>query len=168
MIDVDWGNGWVGVVSGEHLPVVIENHKQEFIKLRFTLNDWTGVAVIDIHVPVVPTEITTTFAPAMNSDLKSTDLALLYGVIFGALLVLCVLVLVVILSLKYVQFTRRENDKGLCLFDYVEWASHTHTHTPHTTHPHTPHPHTHTHTHTFLCTVSDDKEKEREYFRRMR
>ncbi len=111
VIDVDWGNGWVGVVSGDHLPVVIENHKQEFIKLRFTLNDWTGVAVIT--VPVVPTEITTTFEPAMTSDLKSTDLALLYGVIFGALLVLCVLVLVVILSLKYVQFTRRESDKGL-------------------------------------------------------
>ncbi len=111
VVDVNWGNGWVGVVSGEHLPVAIENQKQEFIKLRFTLRDWKGV--VFISVPIAPTEITTTFDPTLTSELKATDLALLYGVIFGGLLVLCAVVLVVILSLKYVQSTRRENDKGL-------------------------------------------------------
>ncbi|XP_064396501.1 matrix-remodeling-associated protein 5-like isoform X2 [Halichondria panicea] len=109
VVDVNWGNGWVGVVSGEHLPVAIENQKQEFIKLRFTLRDWKGV--VFISVPIAPTEITTTFDPTLTSELKATDLALLYGVIFGGLLVLCTVVLVVILSLKYVQSTRRENDK---------------------------------------------------------
>jgi len=40
-----------------------------------------------------------------------TDLGLLYGVIFGTLLIACAVLVVVILALKYIQMTRRDTDK---------------------------------------------------------
>lgn len=44
---------------------------------------------------------------------STTDLGLLYGVIFGTLLIACAVLVVVILALKYVQMTRRDTDKGM-------------------------------------------------------
>lgn len=46
---------------------------------------------------------------------STTDLGLLYGVIFGTLLIACAVLVVVILALKYVQMTRRDTDKGMTL-----------------------------------------------------
>jgi uncharacterized membrane protein len=40
------------------------------------------------------------------------EIGLIYGVVFGVLVVACASVVIVILVLKYIQITRREDDKG--------------------------------------------------------
>ena len=53
---------------------------------------------------------TPTTAPTLNT--QGTDLGLLYGAIFATLIIACVIVVMAILVLKYVQMTRRDTDKG--------------------------------------------------------
>ena len=62
--------------------------------------EWVGVA--NVTIP----------AAAPEETANPLQLGLLYGVVFGGLLILIVIALTVILSLKYVQVTRRESDKG--------------------------------------------------------
>ncbi len=111
VVELDWGRGPVSVVSGQHLPLTFDPYQNEFVVLKFILHDWTAFA--SIFVPPLPTDVATTTSDPVATFDRETELALLYGVIFGAMVLLCGVIVMVILVLKYVQSSRRENDKGL-------------------------------------------------------
>lgn len=111
--EVNWGHGWVDVASGDHLPVHFEN-EESTLDLRFTHKEWVGVATITI--PALPT-VETTFPTVETTPIgvgltQEQTLGLVYGVTIGGLVLLCVIVLSLVLVLKHVQGSRRENDKG--------------------------------------------------------
>lgn len=57
---------------------------------------------VNLMLPTDPTSTTP----------EGTELGLLYGTIFATLVIACVIVVVAIMVLKYVQMTRRDTDKG--------------------------------------------------------
>ncbi len=104
-IEVNWGRGWVPVTSGLHAPSHFEPEKQYQAQLRFRHRNWEGI--LTVTIPTAQPETTES-----DSSSRGTEIALLYSLIFGGILIGCALLLVVILGLKYVQWSRRDVDKG--------------------------------------------------------
>ncbi len=158
----------INIVSGQHLPALSNDH--QFIILEFSLHNWRGIASVEIPpLPTLAVVVTTNSDPKRILD-PETELAIVYGGIFGGLLILCGSVVLLILVLKYVQSSRREKDKGLYMHaahSHVHLLTHMYTYSLTCTLTHS-HVHLLTHMYTYSHTVSDEKEKEREYFRRMR
>lgn len=92
-----------------HLEKDIEGH----VQFRFRLREWVGFATV--HIPVSPRQTTHPTIVSMvtpeGSGFELSEYGLIYGVIFGLLVVACVSVVIVILVLKYIQMSRRDNDK---------------------------------------------------------
>lgn len=99
-IEINWGEEWVLITPNAHIPLPLEQYD---VQLRFRHANWTSV--VDVVVPA---------APDSETDLNSsqTELALGYSVLFGGIVVACAILVVVILSLKYIQRSRRDSDKG--------------------------------------------------------
>lgn len=111
-VSVDWGHGhgFVSVEPGLHFPAHFDPHREYIITLEFRVGSWVGYR--DVIIPSVTSED--------RDEGGAQEVGLIYGGIFGGLLVACSAVVVVILVLKYVQMTRRDEDKGsvvttLCL-----------------------------------------------------
>ena len=99
-IEIRIGGGeWEPISSGAHLLAELDPSQSHEIELRVNNAQWQGS--VNLMLPTGPTLT----AP------ESTDLGLLYGAIFATLLIACVIVVVAILVLKYVQMTRRDTDK---------------------------------------------------------
>ena len=119
VIEVKVGGAWVPIQPG-HVPHIPANLSTEHrIQFRLRLGNWEGHSLIIIPPQTTPTSSTpTTFtmetepmAEGMNFDLN--ELGLIYGFIFGLLILTCASVVFTILVLKYVQMNRREDDKGI-------------------------------------------------------
>ena len=104
-IEANWGRGWVPITSGLHALAHFEPNRQYQVQLRFRHGGWEG----HLNVTIPPSEGTTNEGPSINTQ---TEVALIYGVIFGIVLIGCVLLVAIILGLKYVQWRRREKDKS--------------------------------------------------------
>ena len=124
VIHVRINNGdWLTVSyhdSTPHIPTHLEEGGVQKLEFRFRLFEWEGFATVMVPLsepssPPAPTASTTTTEEeeggASGLQLLS-EVGLIYGVVFGLLVVACAVVVAVILGLKYVQMTRRDTDKG--------------------------------------------------------
>lgn len=59
--------------------------------------------------------------PATEEGDSPAEIAVLYSVIFGSIVVVCIVLLSVILGLKYVQGEHRDMDKGMHEGGGEEW-----------------------------------------------
>ena len=104
------------VTSGMHLLSSLNNLDSDtayIIQIRLTIGEWQGNTSTTLPpVPSTSPPSTENEPDNQDSDPTQEELALLYGVIFGTLVVACIVIVVIILTLKYVQGTRREGDKG--------------------------------------------------------
>lgn len=109
-IEVKWGRGrgWIPVTPGLHSPAHFEPNMSYTIQLRFRKGNWEGL----LTAPIPPAESNVTEVQGPSSGGSTTEVALLYSVIIGSMLVACAVLVVIILSLKYVQWSRRDSDKG--------------------------------------------------------
>ena len=81
------------------------------LSTQFSLRDWNGILSIPLGGPTI-SETTPTPTEATPTSQDAEEVVVLYGTVFGVLLLVCVFVTVVILLLKCVQITRRDTDKG--------------------------------------------------------
>ena len=108
---------WLPIEPGHtpHIPAHLLSMEHS-IKFRLRLGNWEGYSLVTIPPQTTPTSTTA----AMETDhpesggrgFQFNEIGLIYGVIFGVLVVACATVVIVILVLKYIQMTRREDDKG--------------------------------------------------------
>lgn len=103
-VEVNWGEGFVPVTPGLHSPANLDLEREYMVQLRLRHGEWEGSVYVPIPLP----------DPEGEGEGQSTraEIAVLYSVIFGTILVSCSIVVFVILALKYVQRTRRDSDKG--------------------------------------------------------
>lgn len=101
-VEIDWGEGWVLITANARLPLHFEPKEEYNVRLRFRHAEWTGYLDVDIP-PLVP---------ETNSRPSQAEVALVYSAIFGGVAVGCAILVAVILLLKYIQWSRRESDKG--------------------------------------------------------
>ena len=73
------------------------------VQLRFQQEEWESV--LDITIPPADAE-------KEESRASQTEIIFVYGIIFLSVAIGCIILVVIILGLKYVQWSRRENDKG--------------------------------------------------------
>lgn len=97
-----------------HIPMHLEKDIEGHVQFRFQLREWVGFATV--HIPASSRQTTHPTIVSMvtpeGSGFQLSEYGLIYGVIFGLLVVACVSVVIVILVLKYIQMSRRDNDKG--------------------------------------------------------
>ena len=112
-------SGWVPIQPSHapHIPTHLDT--EHSIEFRLRLGDWEGYSIINIPPQTTPTSPTPTTVAmetqpeeAGGHGFQFSEIGLIYGVIFGLLVVACASVVIVILVLKYIQMTRREDDKG--------------------------------------------------------
>ena len=116
VVEVNVNGEWIPIRhhgNTPHIPMHFEKDMEYRVQFRFQSGEWVGFAEI-----IVPSLAQTT-SPSMVSmvtpkgeEFHVSEYGLIYGVVFGVLVVACASVLVVILVLKYIQMSRRENDKG--------------------------------------------------------
>lgn len=106
------GDQWVDATQGG----VIESLGNLYeVAVKVTIGSWTSTSVILLpkdtfsYQPSISPSIIVT-ATAADADITK-QVGLLYGVIFGGLLVACVTALSLILALKYIQMSRMKQDK---------------------------------------------------------
>eukprot|EP00731_Ephydatia_muelleri_P009540 Em0005g126a len=109
------GDHWIDVTLG---GVVTSLGNLHSVVVMVTLGSWTATSLISVptDAPGDPTSTgpTPVMTPSSGTDKDiSEQVGILYGVIFGGLLVACVVALLLILALKYVQMTRMKQDKEM-------------------------------------------------------
>ena len=107
---------WVPIEPGHtpHIPAHLLN-MEHTIEFRLRIGNWEGLSLITIPPQDMPTSTTVAVETETESGgrgFQFSEIGLIYGVIFGVLVVACATVVIVILILKYIQMTRREDDKG--------------------------------------------------------
>lgn len=108
---------WVPIEPGHtpHIPTHLLSMEHN-IEFRLRLGNWEGYSLLTIPPQTTPTSTTVameTYQPESGGrGFQFNEIGLIYGVIFGVLVVACASVVIVILVLKYIQMTRREDDKG--------------------------------------------------------
>lgn len=119
-IDVRVGGAnseWVPIEAGHtpHIPAHLLS-MEHTIEFRLRLGNWEGHSLITIPPQTTPTATTVAMESSQPESggrgFQFNEIGLIYGVIFGVLVVACVSVVIVILILKYIQMNRREDDKG--------------------------------------------------------
>lgn len=108
-VELNWGEGWVEVEDGAHTVGELDSTRDYVIHVRVTSGTWVGSTSVELAA----VELTTPQNDAVGPS-KALEIGLLYGIIFGSLLIACCFIVLIILILKYVQMTRREGDKGEC------------------------------------------------------
>ena len=115
-MEVNVNGGWIPIRhhgNTPHIPMHFEKDMEHRVQFRFQSGEWVGFAVIIIPLVAQTTSPSTvSMVTPKGEEFHLTEYGLIYGVIFGALVVACTSVLVVILVLKYIQMSRRESDKG--------------------------------------------------------
>ena len=106
-VSINWGMGWNVVEPGLHFPAHFDPQQEYQVQLRFRAGQWEGFKTVTI-----PRAPSTTSPSELPGEGRVGELGLIYGLIFGGLVVACCLVVIVILMLKYIQMTRRDEDKG--------------------------------------------------------
>ena len=109
MVEVNWGEGWVEVTNGMHSLADLDPNQDYTIEIRVSVGLWQSSTST-----LLPSE-NTEESESSKSDPSPGELGLLYGVIFGVLIIACIVIVLLILVLKYVQMYRREGDKGECV-----------------------------------------------------
>ena len=123
VVEINAGSRWIPVRPDNtpHIPMHLEKDREHRIEFRLQLIDWEGSALIIIPAKEEPTSSS---PPPITSSISGetpvsgaggfqlSEVGLIYGAIFGILVVACASVVVTILVLKYVQMTRRDADKG--------------------------------------------------------
>ena len=99
-IEVNWGEGWIPITPGLHSPVHFKPNQQYDVQLRLRHAEWAGV--VSVVVPATP--------PGDKGG--DSGSGLVYGVILVSTGIGCGILLVAVLTLKYIQLSRRETDKG--------------------------------------------------------
>ena len=99
-VEINLGDGWVPITAS-HLQVHVESKEGYTAKLRFHHAEWTGY--LDVDIPP---------APDADTGTSPFEIALVHSVIFVGVALGCAILLVIMLALKYVQLSRRKNDKG--------------------------------------------------------
>lgn len=116
VVEINVNGDWIQIRSHgntPHIPTHLEKDIEHHIQFRFRSGEWVGVAVIIIPSLAQTTPLSTvSMATPEGEEYHLSEYGLIYGVIFGVLVVACASVVVVILVLKYIQMSRRENDKG--------------------------------------------------------
>ena len=119
-IDVRVGGAnseWVPIEVGHtpHIPAHLLS-MEHTIEFRLRLGNWEGHSLVTIPPQTTPTATTVAMESSQPESggrgFQFNEIGLIYGVIFGVLVVACVSVVIVILILKYIQMNRREDDKG--------------------------------------------------------
>ena len=140
MVDIDSGEGWVQIIPNVHIPLHFEPKEEYDVQLRFRHSEWIGYVSVEVP-PAVDTEVpppvdsvsppVDTVPPPVDVEVPPDDsadagpsqaeIALVYSAIFGSLAVGCAIVVVIILALKYIQWSRREDDKskGCCMWRHL-------------------------------------------------
>ena len=103
-VEVNWGQGWVQVAPGLHSPANLEHDREYEVQFRLRHGQWEGMA--NVTVPRAPPE------GVVEEGDSPAEVAVLYIVIFGSVVVICAVLLTVVLGLKYVQGKHRDADKG--------------------------------------------------------
>ena len=98
VVEVNSGQGWTQIASGLHSPENYELDREYTIQLRFRHGLWEGIVNVTV--------------PGEGGDTPA-QIAVLYSVIFGSIMVVCAVLLSVILGLKYIQGEHRDMDKGI-------------------------------------------------------
>lgn len=98
-VEVNLGDGFRPISSETHTLTDLDPSREYSLDLRLGQGAWQGSAS-----SVIPA------APPTSSN--SRELGLLYGVIIGTLVLACVVIVLFIVVLKYVQMNRRATDKG--------------------------------------------------------
>ena len=109
-VEVDWGEGFVPVTPGLHSPAHLDPTQEYTVQLRLRQGKWEGS--LFVPVPAIATEEPTEEAGTEDPTPSRGEVAILYSVVFGTVIVACSILLFIILSLKYVQWSRRDSDKG--------------------------------------------------------
>ena len=113
-------SGWVSIEPGHtpHIPAHLLSIEHT-IEFRLRLGIWEGHSLV-----IVPPQTATTIAMATDepasagSGFQFSEIGLIYGLVFGVMVVACASVVIVILVLKYIQMNRREDDKGKAVYMY--------------------------------------------------
>lgn len=121
---VEANSGWVPIEPGHtpHIPTHLLNMEHS-IEFRLRVDNWEGHSIITIPSQTSPTSTTVAVETEPESSghgFQFSEIGLIYGLIFGVLVVACATVVIMILVLKYIQMTRRENDKGMCMCVHVQ------------------------------------------------
>ena len=100
-----------------HLQTHFADGTVEKVEFRFRLREWEGFAMLSIparepSTSSGPAPTTTEEQGESGGSLLVSEVGVVYGVIFGLLVVACASVVIIILALKYIQMSRRETDKG--------------------------------------------------------
>ena len=98
---MDYGEGFRPVLSEVLTLTDLDPSREYSLELRLNQEEWEGSASF-----VIPE------ATPSDDELSSRELGLLYGAIFGTVVLACVVIVLFILVLKYVQMNRRAVDKG--------------------------------------------------------
>ena len=112
-VEIDWGEGFIPVTPGLHSPANLDPQREHVVQLRLQEGEWAGSLYVPVPLPE-PGE-------GEEEPASRAELALLYSVIFGSVILGCCILVVVILALKYVQWSRRDSDKGGCGWKWV-WS----------------------------------------------
>ena len=113
--------GWVSIEPGHtpHIPAHLLSIEHT-IEFRLRLGNWEGHSLV-IVPPLTATTITmaTDEPESAGGGFQFSEIGLIYGVVFGVMVVACASVVIVILVLKYIQMNRREDDKGKAVYMYI-------------------------------------------------
>lgn len=116
VVEVNANGDWLPIHrhgNTPHIPMHFEKDMEHRVQFRFQSGEWVGFAVIIIpSLSQTTSPSTVSMVTPKGEEFYLTEYGLIYGVIFGSLVVACASVLVIILVLKYIQMSRRENDKG--------------------------------------------------------
>lgn len=125
VIEINLNGEWIPVRydgSTPHIQAHLDKHFEHRVQFRLRLGKWVGFG--DITIPAAPLSLSPTTSTSSDETVTSDDdlsdrklfqlneVGLIYGLIFGLLVVACSVVVITILVLKYIQMTRRDSDKG--------------------------------------------------------
>ena len=114
-VEINWGEGFIPVTPGLHTPANLDPKQEHTVELRLRNGGWEGLLYVPI--PLAASSEEETDEPASRAEV-----AVLYSVIFGTIIVSCFVLIIVILGLKYIQWSRRDSDKGRQGYGCGLWA----------------------------------------------